>query len=79
MQFLADILDATVDRPTVLETTAMGAAYLAGFYKDLYPDPETFSQTWALERRFTPALDAVTRETKYAGWKEAIRRTLSTN
>ena len=77
MQRLADILDAPVDRPGVLETTALGAAYLAGMQAGMYPGPEEFSKRWSLERRFTPAMPADCREAKYAGWKDAVRRTLS--
>ncbi|CCQ74535.1 glycerol kinase GlpK [Magnetospira sp. QH-2] len=77
MQRLADMLNAPVDRPTVLETTALGAAYLAGLQQSVYPDPETFAKTWALEKRFEPAMAADQRETKYRGWKDAVRRTLS--
>ena len=54
MQRLADILDAPVDRPTVLETTALGAAYLAGLQSGFYPEPEKFAERWALDRRFSP-------------------------
>ena len=77
MQYLADILDAPVDRPTVLETTALGAAYLAGLKSGFYPAPEEFGKAWALERRFTPAMDETLRTERYAGWKDAVRRTLS--
>jgi len=77
MQFLADILGAPVDRPTVLETTALGAAWLAGMAAGVYPDREEFERSWALERRFEPAMPAATRDAKYAGWKDAVRRTLS--
>jgi glycerol kinase len=77
MQFVADILGAPVDRPKVMETTALGAAYLAGYAQDVLPPPETFAKTWALERRFTPALDVDARERKFAGWRDAVRRTLS--
>jgi glycerol kinase len=76
MQFLADILDAPVDRPKVMETTAMGAAYLAGLQAGLLPEPATFSTTWALERRFTPAMPEETRKAKYQGWQKAVERTL---
>ncbi len=78
MQFLADMLAAPVDRPVVTETTALGAAWLAGMKAGVYPAAEEFAQTWALERRFEPALDAATRERKYAGWRDSVRRTLST-
>ena len=77
MQFLADILGAPVDRPTVSETTALGAAWLAGMKAGVYPDAETFAQTWALDRRFEPRLPAAEREARYEGWKDAVRRTLS--
>jgi len=77
MQFLADILDAPVDRPKVMETTALGAAYLAGLAAGVLPEPEVFAKSWSLDRRFTPALDATTRERKWSGWKRAVGRTLS--
>jgi glycerol kinase len=77
MQRLSDLLDAPVDRPTVLETTALGAAYLAGLHVGLYPEPAMFAERWALDRRFTPALDAETRGHKLAAWKDAVRRTLT--
>ena len=76
MQFLADILDAPVDRPRVMETTALGAAYLAGLSAGLLPEPETFAKTWALDRRFVPHLDPATRDRKWQGWRNAVRRTL---
>ena len=75
MQFLADVLDAPVDRPTVLETTALGAAWLAGSQAGVAPDQEAFAREWALERRFAPLMDEETRAQKYAGWREAVRRT----
>ena len=77
MQRLADLLDAPVDRPRVLETTALGAAWLAGMQTGFYPDADTFAESWALERRFTPAMDAAERDRKYAGWKDAVGRTLT--
>ena len=77
MQFLAGIIGAPVDRPRVLETTALGAAWLAGMRAGVYPGAAEFAQGWALERRFEPTLDAATRSAKYAGWKDAVRRTLS--
>ncbi|MFA6264331.1 MAG: glycerol kinase GlpK [Pseudolabrys sp.] len=78
MQFLSDILAAPVDRPVVMETTALGAAYLAGRTAGLCPDLDGFAARWQLDRRFEPRMDQTTRETKYAGWKDAVRRTLST-
>lgn len=77
MQRLSDLLDAPVDRPTVLETTALGAAYLAGYEVGLCPDPAVFAERWALDRRFLPEMDAETRAEKLASWKDAIRRTLT--
>lgn len=77
MQFLADILGAPVDRPRVLETTALGAAWLAGMRAGIYPDQAGFAATWALDRNFVPAMDDATRSARYAGWKDAISRTLS--
>jgi len=77
MQFLADIIDAPVDRPVVMETTALGAAYLAGFAAGVCPEPEGFARTWKLDRRFEPKMDAGLRAQKWAGWQDAVRRTLS--
>jgi glycerol kinase len=77
MQWLADILDAPIDRPKVLETTAMGAAWLAGRQAGVWPDEEGFAASWRLDRRFTPSIDSGTRERKLAGWRDAVRRTLT--
>ena len=77
MQFLADILDAPVDRPTILETTALGAAWLAGMKAGVWPGMEEFAKGWARDRRFEPQMDAETRKAKIAGWDDAVRRTLS--
>ncbi|RWC49447.1 glycerol kinase GlpK [Mesorhizobium sp.] len=77
MQRLADILDAPVDRPTILETTALGAAWLAGSKAGVWPDAKKFAKSWALERRFQPDMDGSVRVTKLAGWRDAVRRTLS--
>jgi glycerol kinase len=76
MQFLADILDAAVDRPQILETTALGAAWLAGMKAGVWPDAATFAARWKCERRFEPSMDAATRARKLAGWDLAVRRTL---
>src|SRR4029453_19108829 len=67
MQFLADILGAPVDRPGVMETTALGAAYLAGYQAGVCPEPSGFAETWRLERRFQPAMDAATRAPQWWG------------
>jgi glycerol kinase len=76
MQCLADTLASPVDRPTVLETTALGAAYLAGYRAGLCPAPEGFARQWALERRFVPAQSEAVRASRYHGWQDAVRRTL---
>ena len=77
MQRLADILDAPVDRPTVLETTALGAAWLAGSRAGAWPKAKDFSKKWSLDRRFKPAMDEKERRAKVKGWRDAVRRTLS--
>ena len=77
MQFLADMLDARVDRPQILETTALGAAFLAGMKAGVYPDIDELKTNWKLEKTFSPAMDASQREQLYAGWKDAVFRTLS--
>jgi len=77
MQRLADLLDAPVDRPTILETTALGAAWLAGSRAGVWPDAEEFSHKWALDRRFTPSMDPALRKKKLSGWTDAVSRTLS--
>ena len=77
MQFLSDIIGAPVDRPGVLETTALGAAWLAGMKAGVYPQMEEFSERWALERRFEPSMDDTIRDTRYAAWKKAVQATMS--
>lgn len=77
MQRLADILDAPVDRPTILETTALGAAWLAGHSAGVWPDKAGIAKSWARDRRFEPQMDEKTRAAKIAGWRDAVRRTLS--
>jgi glycerol kinase len=77
MQFLADILACPVDRPIHVETTAIGAAYLAGRTAGLCPDLDGFAAQWHLDRRFEPRMDADVRQGKYAGWKRAVKRTLA--
>jgi glycerol kinase len=79
MQFLSDIIGAPVDRPKVLETTALGAAWLAGMRAGVYPQQNEFAATWALERQFTPNMDSDTQTRRYSGWKDAIARTRSPN
>jgi glycerol kinase len=77
MQRLADLLDAPVDRPMIQETTALGAAYLAGLAAGVYPEPSKFADNWRLERRFKPVMSAATRERKLAGWARAVRGLLA--
>jgi glycerol kinase len=77
MQFLADILNTPVDRPTILETTALGAAWLAGYKAGVWPDQAGFAERWALDRQFNPQMDEATRTKKLKGWREAVRRTLT--
>ena len=77
MQFLSDIIGAPVDRPMVRETTALGAAWLAGMRAGLYPDQAGFAANWALERTFAPVMDRGVRDQKYAAWKRAVQATLS--
>lgn len=77
MQRLADLLDAPVDRPVIQETTALGAAYLAGLGAGVYPEPARFADTWRLERRFDPNMSAVTRARKLKGWAAAMRGVLA--
>ncbi|HWA19362.1 MAG TPA: glycerol kinase GlpK [Devosia sp.] len=77
MQFLSDILDVPVDRPTILETTALGVAWLAGWKAGVWPDIKGFSKRWALDRQFNPSMDSALRKRKLAGWNDAVKRTLS--
>jgi glycerol kinase len=77
MQFLSDILDVPVDRPTILETTALGAAWLAGWKAGVWPDMKGFSRRWALDRQFNPWMDPALRKRKVKGWNDAVRRTLT--
>jgi glycerol kinase len=77
MQMLADILDVPVERPKVTETTALGAAYLAGLSAGIYPSTEAIAKQWQRDKAFTPRLSADRREALYAGWKGAVGRVLS--
>jgi glycerol kinase len=72
MQTLADILDAPVERPVIGETTALGAAWLAGSAAGVWPDQQGFAKLWRLEHRFGPQMDAATRDRKVAAWKKAV-------
>src|SRR6201994_2919391 len=79
MQRLADLLDAPVDRPMIQETTALGAAYLAGLSAGVYPEPAKFADNWRLERRFKPSMSAATRERKLKGWARAVKGVLASD
>ncbi|MHA1560013.1 MAG: glycerol kinase GlpK [Alphaproteobacteria bacterium] len=78
MQCLADITGATVDRPTFLETTALGAAWLAGSEAGIWPDMAGFADSWELDRTFEPRIEDTERQEKLAGWRASVRRTLTT-
>jgi glycerol kinase len=77
MQRLADTVGAPVERPKVIETTALGAAFLAGLQAGLWPSLEALSATWALDRAFQPSEAAPSRDRRYAGWQDAVRRVRS--
>jgi glycerol kinase len=77
MQFLADILPVRVERPAVLETTAWGAAYVAGLARGLCPAPSAMMARWSAARQFTPTMDAAEREERYAGWRRAVAGVLA--
>ena len=77
MQFLADIIGAPVDRPKNSETTAQGAAWLAGYRAGICPGPQEYTRDWQLDRRFQPDLDATTRDQRYSAWKRAVQAVLS--
>ncbi|MDM7458063.1 MAG: glycerol kinase GlpK [Paracoccus sp. (in: a-proteobacteria)] len=76
MQFLSDIIGAQVDRPRITETTALGAAWLAGQGQGVYPDAAGFARSWALERSFTPAMPEYLRSERYDDWQRALRATI---
>ena len=76
MQFLSDIIGAPVDRPEVKETTALGAAWLAGMKAGVYPDQAGFAENWRLEKRFEPRMKDADRTEKYDLWKRAVQATM---
>jgi glycerol kinase len=76
MQFVSDMLGVPVDRPADLESTALGAAFAAGWQAGVYPGPESFAERRRRDRVFTPAMDEATREALYRGWREAVKRAL---
>ncbi|MHA1563721.1 MAG: glycerol kinase GlpK [Alphaproteobacteria bacterium] len=77
MQFLTDIVDLPVDRPVVSETTALGAAYLAGLQLGVYDSLDVISAQWQRDREFTPGLAVETRNSLLAGWQDAVARVLT--
>lgn len=77
MQRLADIIGSAVDRPQIRETTALGAAYLAGLHAGFFPEPDRFMQRWQLEQRFQPQMPTGLRAEKLAAWNAAVRRLLT--
>ena len=77
MQCIADILPAVVERPAALETTAWGAAYVAGLARGLYAAPEAMVAGWRPARRFLPQMPASEREERYAGWRRAVAGVLA--
>ena len=74
MQFQADIINTKVLRPQITETTALGAAYLAGLAVGFWKDKDEISSRWKLEREFTPSLSEEESNKKYMGWKKAVER-----
>jgi len=77
LQFLADILGVQVERPVVTETTALGAAYLAGIKAGVCGDPEEIADLWQLDARFEPRMETAARDDLYRGWTEAVARVRS--
>jgi glycerol kinase len=78
MQRLADTVGAPVERPTVTETTALGAAFLAGLEAGLWPSIDALAATWTLDRAFQPKEESAARDRRYSGWQDAVRRVRST-
>jgi glycerol kinase len=77
MQFLADVVPTNVARPAVLETTAWGAAYIAGLARGLCPPPAEMIARWRAAAEFRPAMDPAEREERYAGWRRAVAGVLA--
>ena len=76
MQFQADMLDVPVIRPTIVETTCLGAAYAAGLATGFWSGTEELSKKWKLEKEWRPGMEAARRDKGYKGWKKAVERTL---
>jgi len=77
LQFLADILDVRVERPKMLEATALGAAFLAGIAAGVWKYPDDIMRIRRVDKDFSPAMDAKVRDSLYAGWKKAVGRASS--
>lgn len=75
MKFQSDILDVPVERPVINETTALGAAYLAGLAVGYWKNQDEIKEQWHMDKRFEPTMEAKTSEELYAGWKKAIEAT----
>src|SRR5690606_13536019 len=77
MQFQSDMLNVSVERPTINETTALGAAYLAGLATGFWKDRSEITKNWKMDRSFTPKMDEAVREDLYNGWKKAVNATIA--
>ena len=77
MQFQSDLLNPEVLRPSVTETTALGAAYMAGLAVGYWKDIEEIKKQWHVEKRFTPSADREKIDRELAGWHDAVRRVLT--
>lgn len=77
LQFLADILNISVDKPTCIETTALGAAYLAGLQIGIYQSLEEIAELWQVQQQFIPTMSSATRDSLYQGWLRAVRRVMN--
>ncbi len=76
MQFQSDILDVNIDRPEIIETTALGAAYLAGLAVGFYKNKNEITSKWKVQKEFTPNMDENKRTKLYKGWKRAVSRAI---
>lgn len=76
MQFQSDMLNINIKRPVITETTALGAAYLAGLGEGIWQSKEELSKDWSLNRLFVPKMDSQEREKRYSGWKKAVSKSL---
>jgi glycerol kinase len=74
MQFQSDMLQVPVQRPQVVETTALGAAYMAGLAVGYWESQDQLAANWHLERTYTPQMSVDRRDRLYRGWQEAARR-----